>query len=256
MTRFANPSIYVCPKCGGYVTHCGFASMNFMGMKRWSDGYVSAFLAPSSISSFGRCPLCKQLFWREDAEEIGMLPDSPAREEEWRSPFKLWLLRKLRMLDAHEIKKMEVWKCVPEDWKNASAIEYPNNADLWTMLADTAALTIEREIFLRNQLRWLGNDRGRGEQSERATNLHWSDIPAEKIRDNLLRLYDLHSAQEQPDIFTLAEILRELGRFDEAIEMLLSIQAEKSEIGMKVLELARAGDSRVCLISQDKSIDW
>ncbi len=256
MTRFANPSIYVCPKCGGYVTHRGFASINLMGMKRWSDGYISAFLVPSSISSFGRCPLCKQLFWHEDAEEIGMLPDRPDHEEEWRSPFKLWLLRKLRMLDEHEIKKMEVWKCVPDDWKSASAIEYPNNADLWTMLTDTESLTADREIFLRQRLRYLSNDRQRGEQSEGAAKWRWSDIPVEKARENLLRLYNLHAAQDQPDIFTLAEILRELGRFDEAIEKLLSIKADQSEVGMKALERARAGDSSVFLVSQDKTVDW
>jgi len=256
MTRFANPSIYLCPKCGGYVTHRGFASMNFMGMKRWSDGYVSAFLVPSSISSFGRCPLCKQLIWHEDAEEIGMLPDEPQRTEEWRSPFKLWLLRKLRMLDEREIEKMEVWKCVPDDWKNASAIEHPNNADLWAMLVETDSLTTEREIFLRKRLWWLANDPQRRDPSEKAAKWHWSEIPVEKNRENMLRLFELLSAEDQPDIFMLAEILRGLGRFDEAIEKLLSIKADQSEVGMKALERARAGDSSVFLTSEDKSLDW
>lgn len=256
MTRFANPSIYLCPKCGGYVTRRGFASMNFMGMKRWSDGYVSAFLVPSSISSFGRCPLCKQLFWHEDAEDIGMLPDRPAREAEWRGPFRLWLLRKLRMLDEREIEKMEVWKCIPIEWKNASVIKHPDNTDLWAMLADTESLTPEREIFLRERLWWLANDHQRRDPSDKTAQWHGSEIPVEKSRENMQRLFDLLSAEDQPDFFTLAEILRGLGRFDEAIEKLLSIKADQSEVGMKALERARASDSRVFLTSQDKSLDW
>lgn len=66
------------------------------------------------------------------------------------------------------------------------------------------------------------------------------------------RLFGLLSAEDQPDIFMLAEILRGLGRFDEAIEKLLSIKAEQSEVGLKALERARTGDSSL----QDKSLDW
>lgn len=234
MTSFAPPYVLKCPKCGNHVLRRRLASFNDFGAMGWSDGDNSIW-GLNAISQLGKCPWCQSVFWLDDAEKIGILP----RESR---PIN-WFMRLILRLTGDKYRELErerKWQEAPEEWKSAKHVDYPTIDNYWAALENKVTLTPAREMLVRRQLWWQGNDHlrlnrdGKPCSNEPKLNDH-------QIRSNLEALYGLCAVAEKPDCIEMAEMLRELGRFDEALAMLESIEADDNKASL-IAEFARQKD--------------
>lgn len=238
MTSFAQPGVHKCPECGDHVLRSRLASFNDFGAMGWSDGYTSIW-GLNTISQLGKCPWCKSIFWLDDAEKIGTLPRKP-------SPIG-WFMRLIYRLSGDkygELARERQWADTPWEWKNAKHIDAPTLNDWWSALGNTNTLTPSREILARRQLWWRGNDHLRIERNGKPVS-NQPKLDDQQTRDNLEALYSLCVAAEKPDRIAMGEMLRELGRFDEAIAMLESIEDDGKNHVALILESARQKDAVV-----------
>ncbi|MBS1189678.1 MAG: hypothetical protein H6R10_1470 [Rhodocyclaceae bacterium] len=241
MTRLANPAVLACPYRGHPVLQRRLASWRDFGTVFWSDGYAST-LRLGTVDKLGRCPECAKLFWLDEAKELGVLPAGP-RSLNW--PWWRQLMYRLAGDPGGELSKLNAWNALPPTWQRAMAIESPEANDLRQALAEGLGTTPERESYLRTRLWWAGNDKDRGHQGKVTM------LPEEK-QANKVALLALIQAQpsEKRNQITESELLRELGRFEEAIALLKDAVAGDVFPAQIIVEKALAGDVRVCEVSR------
>lgn len=210
MTRFAKPLLIETPCCQEKVMQQRFASVNSFGLATsWSDGYTSMPLV-SEASRLGYCPSCNKTYWLEDAISLGVLPsfqDAPARRHGWLPQF----LRK----DSGDTKQESDAHVELRDLDYVDYHQHPRPADLLLAMLREEWSSKERELYLRTWLWWISNHVQRGQRTV-------SPMSTEQANANMLRLLELHQAATAPerDAEVIAELLRQLGRFDEAISTL------------------------------------
>ena len=214
------------------------SSFNDFGAMGWSDGYTSIW-GLNAISQLGKCPWCKSVFWLDDAEKVGVLS---------REPLPIgWAMRLMYRLTGDkygELERERQWQKTPWEWKSAKHIDAPTLDDWWVALENTNTLTLAREMLVRRQLWWRGNDHLRINRDSKPI----SDKPKlddQQVRCNLEALYRLCAVADKPDRIAMGEMLRELGRFNEALAMLESIEDDGENKVSLIAECARQKDSVV-----------
>ncbi len=238
MTSFAPSEVIACPHCEQLALRQYVRTLRIAGVTRWSDGDMSCF--PKS-TSFTRCSSCNNVYWLEDAKTVGTMPEY--RNEPRLSPWQR-LLNRLRGTtpDSNRV-------AIPDDWYWARPVESPDiDAFIVGIEILPANETPEREQRLRRLLWWRFNDH------RRVTGRTNSGISA-TIRDahersNLLRLLELSRNNDSTTSIERVEILRELGRFDEARDALSSVKPETDGVAVLAAKI-EARDEKVCVISQE-----
>ena len=235
MTSYAQPLVIQCPKCRSCLYRRRLRSFNDFGAMGWSDGYTSIF-GLNSVSQLGRCAYCKKVFWLDDAEALGVLP----REELQIGEFSRIYHRITGDSDG-VLERERIWNETPWEWKNAKPAEVPEFFDLRTALSDQDSLTPEREVWLRRGIWFEGNDHLRlnREGKPLRSTPRMSD---DETRRNMLVLLELISEGLASPATEKGELLRELGRFDEAIETLRDVPADYREQADLIIGFARASD--------------
>ena len=178
--------IRACPNCSEPFIQPTIFSSNTFGAKFWSDYHVDAPMS-EEISRFVVCPKCKTSFWLEDAIKIEMLEQSdtnvkyPAAEY-YTSP-----------LPRHYIEALS-----------------------------ELVLSKDDELYLRIKLFHDFNDRFRYDLDDPLR----YDFPGlfvpvlpEQEKENKLKLLEILDDSES-NLLLKAEILRELGDFEQALTML------------------------------------
>lgn len=127
-----------------------------------------------------------------------------------------------------ELERERIWRDTPWEWKSAKYIDAPTHDDWWSVLVNTSTLTPAREMLARRQLWWRGNDHLRIQRDGKPIS-NKPKLDDQQIRANLEALYRLCAAEEKPNHIAMGEMLRELGRFDEALAMLESIEDEDED---------------------------
>lgn len=238
MTRFAPPAVLRCPMCGDHLYKRRLASFNDFGATGWSDGYASVW-ALNAMSALGKCPWCMALFWLDDAEQEGVLPRKPYRIG-WMERAYLRLTGDKRGLLAQE----RAWHASPWEWKNAKDIELPTLADWQAALQERATLTPAREKLARRQIWWRSNDHLRLKHD----GTPWKTQVAmrnDDVQENLMALLCLCETEPEPDLIEMGEILRELGRFDEALAVLERVAGKQREQALLIADFAQGCDAVV-----------
>lgn len=234
MTRLARPLLLETPCCVEMVMQQRFASLNSFGVSsRWSDGYVSMPFS-SEVARLGYCPTCNQTYWLEDAKVLGVVPSGDSKTKQRASWF-AGLFGNKALEDASE-------KVAPVELLDLDFVDYhqqPRPADLLIAVLREEWETTEREIYLRTRLWWIGNHRQRGQ-------LKASPMTDEQALENMLRLLSLHQAAADLDqnAEAIAELLRQMGRFDEAIAV-LGGHRDKSTKAAMIEDAAARGESHV-----------
>lgn len=240
MTRFAAPDVYQCPNCSGYLLWAGLMSFNTYGITTsWSDGAapLTGILDSCSVSC---CPSCSAVLWKSDLEALGVLPDEPRP-----------IGRLTRMLagwngDKHgHLRAEREWKELPDEWKVAERGKWVDYHVLQHALTNKVAANHGRELFLRRRMWWATNNHIRlHSDGSRVTEVPVA--PEEDRRANMLRMIEIHEAAGS-GLAERAELLRQLGRFDDAIRLLTSGAAEirASTTAAWTLGWAKAGDAEV-----------
>lgn len=211
-----------------------FASVNSFGLSsRWSDGYTSMpFVTEASRLAY--CPGCNTTYWLEDANCLGVLPsfgDAPVRRHGWLPRF----LRK----DSCDATREAEAQVEQRDLDYVDYHQHPRPADLLLVVLREEWSSTEREQYLRTRLWWIGNHAQRGQRMV-------SPMTDEQARGNMLRLLALRQAAvtSDDDAEAIVELLRQLGRFDEAIAALRG-HRDKSAKAAMIGDAAARGESRV-----------
>ena len=115
------------------------------------------------------------------------------------------------------LKAEEAWGAVPAEWKSAERARSLEHDDMQRAV-DTTAHSLAREIYLRRRIWWDSNDheRIRGDGTLVSNEPLTSEANRHQNMARLLAL--LEEADDAP--MQRVDLLRMLGRFDEAISLL------------------------------------
>ncbi len=177
--------VLACPHCQTLARLFTVANPDPTGAVSWSDGYQEMPLTPAQ-PNLSRCRGCGSLMWVAECPPVGMIDEADPQPEH-------------------------------EEWKKLPYLEPAEEKDYLEAIASGMAPNPEQETELRVFAWWRANDRHRRSQGTG----RFPQTP--EAVANLTRLVDLLADGEHEFVLFRAEALRELGRFDEAREMLHGI---------------------------------
>lgn len=240
MTRYAAPSVHVCPGCNAFFLRRRYRSVNFFGTQDWSDGVPTMLWRQEPLV---RCDACAALFWLDDIEPVGIMPDAPRPIGRLTRGWLRW-----RGDPEGQLQAQEEWTETMKSWGQAQYIGRVNFDDVVYVLSRSKGVDTDRLLWLRQRVWWALNDRyrSRADGSPVPDAPNW---PAAAERTNMEVILDiLRDDEQQPgSMIQQGELLRLLGRFDEAIALLRAVPADgHSEVrAVKIERLARSGDTQV-----------
>lgn len=240
MTRFSDPDVHQCPECQGYLLWPNLKSFNTFGIKTtWSDG--AAPLRGMLDDCMARsCPTCRAVLWKKDLEVLGTLTGAPRPLGNLSRKLAEWFGDKPGHLRAEE-----EWVITPAAWKEAEHGGYLEYLDMQRALSAERVLSPDREIFLRRRIWWKTNDHIRRHPDGSPVTVE-PVAPEPERRANMLRMIELHELAGS-GLSERAELLRNLGLFQDAIRLLKSGASEirSSSTAAWTLRWAKAGDADV-----------
>lgn len=194
-----------------------------------------------------RCKACAALFWLDDIEPVGILPRMP-------QPIGRLTRAWLRWRGDPEglLKDEEEWSLAEVSWGTAQYIGRVNFEDVVYVLARSKGVSRGRHLWLRKRIWWGLNDRFRS----RHDGSPLSDVPtwpaaAERANMEAILAMLRDGAVQPVAMIEQGELLRLLGRFDEAVAILKAVPPDgHSEVrAVKIERLARSGDTQVQMLS-------
>jgi len=202
-----------CPLCGHLGQYDTINSGNTFGAKYYTDGRRVAPMLPE-VPAVVLCQGCAGAFWLSQAEEAGTY-----------EPYGF---------DAES----------PDPaWTAAGRLAEPDEGSYFKWLDRLLASSPERERELRLFAWWRGNDRHREEKSADESDRTDHVLAREA---NMRALLPLLSSGEATDALMQAEILRELGEFDQALGVLSAPLPDGFDVAVRRLRsLSEAGDRRL-----------
>lgn len=241
MTRLSRPTLYQCPACAGYFTRSVLISLHFYDdVPEWSDGMNGQWWAGMG-APVGRCPACSKVVWVDDATAIMSAPCKPLPIGAFA---RLWY--RVTGDSKGRLRDEGGWVALPQEIKEADRLDGLQCArDLLDALAGLLPDAGDREIYVRRRLWWATNDHIRFfEDGSRVVEVPVA--PEADRRANMLRMIEIHEAAGSR-LAERAELLRQLGQFDDAIRLLTSGAPEirASENAAWTLRWAKAADSEV-----------
>lgn len=218
--------VRACPSCGAHHRQVTLASGNTFGATFWSDGYLDAPMwhEPEKLS---RCLDCGDFFWVDDAEVLGQLDDSSFQKED------------LKVLPAESVSPDRgLPNLGPEALLEAIEEGLPSTAD--------------EEYYLRRLVWWKANHMVR-EAVKAGLSTSGMSQHSQGVTSNLLKLLAFFDGTEADERLARAELLRELGRFAEAIEELEATfdDVDHQRFASRIENLARQGVREVRPLSTD-----
>jgi len=223
-----------CNSCQGLLKQRSILSGNTGGAKYWTDGEMLARMLPRTPGLI-KCSHCSSIQWTDELEKV----DSFETYMGFRA-----LFDKSPEFEAKENEE----KLKGNLYETLPYYEQPNAAEL-LYFANTV---LPKEKLLQVRLRaWRkGNDVRRN--SDKFYPLSKAEIGNLEMIDQLM--------QDQNQITNLiyAEVLRELGRYEESRQVIEGKNhgENENEVAQFLLELIDRRDSQVCQIKFDDSLQW
>jgi hypothetical protein len=182
--------IIECPNCAALARVFTLVSGNTSGATRWTDGKMIAPMLPEPPAII-KCSACGGFYWLSDARVIGELPTWGAEPDQ-----------------------------APDDWKSAEHVRELSESEYLQAIAAGAAHNTEQELHLRINAWWAGNDPLRSD--DQVTHQQPKAAPTRSTAaiTNLERLLEQLDTNNPDDRLMQAELLRELGRFEDATTLL------------------------------------
>lgn len=239
MTSYSAPSVHVCPGCNAFFLRRRLRSINFFGTRDWSDGLPTMSWRQEPLV---RCDACAVLFWLDDIEPVGIMPDAPRPIGRLTRAWLRWRGDPEGLLQAQE-----EWTEAMKSWGQAQHVGRVNFDDVVYVLSRSKGVGRDRLLWLRKRIWWGLNDRYRS-RSDGSAVPDAPSWPTAAERSNMEVILDmLRDGEQQPGSMIQQGELRLLGRFDEAIALLRAVPADgHSEVrAVKIERLARSGDTQV-----------
>ena len=198
--------IYKCPDCAGLLCCGSMISGNSSGGRYWTDGKATFRMRRRQYALL-KCPHCTYMIWM-DSLDIHGERDLGRHGVVWNRFYKA----------SRRISELDDWDCHDEsddaeqpDFSGVSGGIIPERKD-YLRYAANRANEPEKARYARLQVWWDGNDARRTSRCAIA-------LEADEVA-NLEALAALMEEWDDDDRLMKAEILRELGRFAEAAELL------------------------------------
>ena len=201
--------VIACPSCGALAKHGTLVSGNTFGARLFTDGKQVAPMLPQPPAVV-RCHRCRRFYWLEAAEGRGVL-------------------------EAYSPSPGPDADAIPE-------VEEPTEDEYYQALEEGLAASPEEERTLRLLAMWRRNDAFREEQQ-----LVLVDVTSPpEWRGNLEALNVLVDEESDDDRLLKAEVLRELGEFAAAAEILRRVESPQYvDVVRQMLSLCESGDTHV-----------
>jgi len=195
-----------CSVCEKLIEKDTIMSGNGLGAVLWTDGKVEAPMCPET-PSLVKCPHCGAFLWINELEEIGMIGDG-------------YFFRENYLFVENEWQEVETF---------GETLRYKlPNFDEYLALAEKGVETKDKERYIRLHAWWLGNDVRRWTQNKKMCWRQNEEIPiSDREASNLEALAKLLDESKPEDILMKAEIMRELGRFNDAIALLAQLKYDE-----------------------------
>lgn len=245
--------ILQCPESGKFFSLSTIGSGNTFGGTIWSDGYAHFPMLPST-PEIGRCGEQGKFFWVAEAAVVGQFKPREHTNipPEWRDAYQMGSLSAKGYLDA-----------LAEGVARNRKEELHLRKQAWWAANDrfrVPEIEIQRkrmsvEDFERRRANAAGTSKGASVPSDLPTTANRTKTvnpipgpfpPGTTARDNLERIVDLLSLDDANERLQKAEALRELGRFEEAQQILQSpFPAQMQGVARQILELVEQGNTVV-----------
>lgn len=173
-----------CPDCGGVGTYRTFGSWNTIGARQWTDGWMSARMMPNRPQVV-QCVHCDRAHWIRDSEIL------------------------------ERFSSVQVPESAPEEWRRAAMVEAPDEQGYYRAIREGLGRDPERDLELRTLAWHVSNHPYR----ERAEGLTPPPESGERW-DNLCAMLALLEHGEGRMALQKAEVLRQLGRWQESLAAL------------------------------------
>lgn len=194
-----------------------------------------------------RCRSCAAIFWLDDIEPVGIMPDKPRPIGRIARAWLHWRGDPQGLLQDEQ-----EWNQATASWGQAHYIGSVNFEDVVYVLGRSKGISRGRLLWLRKRIWWDLNDRYRS----RFDGTPIPDVPSWPIaveRSNMEVILDmLQDSEVEPwNMIQQGELLRLLGRFDEAVVKLRAVPADgHSEVrAAKIEKLAKCGDTAVRMLT-------
>ncbi|RFC48367.1 MAG: hypothetical protein DVB23_000597 [Verrucomicrobia bacterium] len=148
------------------------------------------------------------IFWSDGKMEAPMLPDQPWLRKSPSEKVLFWMDEVEKVGETYPGRKL---KGKDEAWEALEFAKAPSEKNYFQALEAGLADSPKRLEYLRTRIWWKGNDPIRKKKRKELTARH---------RENLEALLELNQGGDPGSRLTKAEILRELGRFEEAAEVI------------------------------------
>lgn len=182
--------VIACPHCGALSRVFSLISGNTCGASHWTDGKMIAPMLPEP-PQITKCHHCEAIYWTAEANTVGEL----SLESSIKDP-------------------------IPESWSNAPRIEELSESEYYEAIERGLGDTPEKEKHLRILAWWRSNDPFRKPGGR-------EDVSAEKRSsgwiENLNALFNFLDKSDQKELLMKAEITREMGNFEAALELLKDV---------------------------------
>jgi hypothetical protein len=186
-----------------------------------------------------------------DIEPVGIMPEMPKPIGRLRREWLRW-----RGDPQRQLQDRKEWSEALASWGEAEYIGSVNFDDVAYVLARSEGLRRDQLLWLRNRIWWGLNDRYR-RRTDGTSLPDFPTWPEADERANMLAILDMlqENEMQSSDMIQQGELLRLLGRFDEAVAVLKAVPADGySEIRASRLErLARSGDTQVKELSSPRT---
>jgi len=222
MTSYLS-EIKLCPECGGKFVSYALLSCNTIGAKLYTDGCVEGCMYDEGCPLL-KCPCCGQYIWDREDKTLDAVKESNFSADDF--------LEDLPEDELEEYKKTDYYKeCKRNENIQENAKSLPRAEGIYgdafnDVFAHTPWKTAKQEKYIRIRVWWSFNGPFRPNNPYGFLYCVSANSPPKEFylpddqKENLGRLLDLLNAEETGDILTRAEILRQLGRFDECIKEL------------------------------------
>lgn len=182
-----------CPYCNGHIIFTTIASGNTFFQSRWSDGYVYFPMMPVTEEVY-RCPFCSNFLWTDDLKFLGY--------DDQNSFFDFTTADTYKRDKKHKLK---------------APVSLREN-DYYEIIDTEMNQSLQDEINFRIKAWRLSNDPFRNKPAKKKPVR--SETARKNMEDLLIILIECGG-----EYSTIAELFRELDRFDEAIENLRNIKS-------------------------------
>jgi len=225
------PEAIFCPHCDGEMLNYVGISGNTIGATLWTDGFLDAPMLQPYVRAI-RCPHCSKAFFRDDARSSGISREDSLAEGDDAVPGVYdgglsayrELLGKTDDRERMHYLRIRIWHAQNDKVRKAhgKALRERRRARFGGASDDTdAAPPLKVEVPVANA----------------------------SFQANLRALLEL-LGDNPDDTLMRAEIWRELGGFDQALEIARTISDEREWVARQIIALAEAGDAQVAVLAR------